>query len=619
MDIPDIHLLPPQVANQIAAGEVVERPASVLKELLENSFDAGADQLDIDIEQGGIKLIRVRDNGCGIRETQLSLALSRHATSKIKQLDDLSQVSSLGFRGEALASIASVAHLTLASRFYTAEQGYQISVDHLGQPHAVTPVPHPLGSTIEVRDLFYNTPARRKFLRTEKTEFNHINEILRRLALSQFTVSFRLRHNQKTVLTLRTAHTEAEQQQRIAALCGEGFIQHALPVANQANSYGLRLSGWVSQPTFSRSQPDMQYFFVNGRVIRDRLINHAVRHAYEDVLYHGRHPAYVLFLSIDPDQVDVNVHPTKHEVRFTESRVIHGFIAQTLQQILAHTRPSQTGLATELPKSMLPATPVTEATATSPAPKHWQQSPLSFTRPTTAQVADALHHYHTLANTVPPPMAAAPVSSPSAPHLPTSDTETDTPPLGYALGQVHGVFILAQNQAGLVIVDMHAAHERITYERMKSAWGAEGIHAQQLLVPVSVALSETEADLAEQYQAELVGLGLDYRRSGPDRVLVTQVPSLLQHADIQALVRDVIADLRRFGHSERITHHINSLLATMACHHAVRANRQLTLTEMNALLRDMEQVARSNQCNHGRPTWVQLDMKMLDGLFMRGT
>ncbi len=664
MDIPNIQLLSPLVANQIAAGEVVERPSSVIKELLENSFDAGADTVEIDIEQGGAKLIRVRDNGCGIREEQLALALSRHATNKIKDLDDLSAVHSLGFRGEALASIASVSRLTLYSHFYSAEHGFSVAVDHQGHPQAIAPAAHPIGTTVEIRDLFYNTPARRKFLRTEKTEFSHINEMVRRLALSQFPVSIRLRHNQKTVLALRPASTEAEQRERIAALCGNNFTEQALYIENQVQTDGLQLSGWISLPTFSRSQADMQYFFVNGRIIRDRLINHAIRHAYDDVLYHGRHPAYVLFLNIDPDQVDVNVHPTKHEVRFTQSRVIHGFISQTLKQQLADTRPSRTVLNAQLPTDKTSPEPadytpddsVSAPTISKPRPTAWQQTqlPMQPAKPKPQQVQESLQHYQALWQSLPsatttrpavdvqteekpaaavakaktevtpapPPPAPAPVSknipTPKPAASPIPEQPETVPPLGYALGQLHGVFILAENAQGLIIVDMHAAHERITYERMKTAWDGEGLKTQQLLMPVSVAVSEGEAELAEQHQALFPSLGLEVRRTGPASLTVTQVPALLQNADVADLVRDVLADLKRYGMSERVQNHIAALLGTMACHHSVRANRQLTVSEMNALLRDMEAVERSNQCNHGRPTWVQLNLKMLDGLFMRG-
>jgi len=609
-EVPAINLLPPQVANQIAAGEVIERPASVVKELLENSLDAGASSLDIDIEEGGISLIRVRDNGYGIRHNELVLAMTRHATSKIADLEDLNHIQSLGFRGEALASIASVSRLSISSRFYTAEHGYCAHLNGDALPSTVEPVAHPVGTTVEIRDLFYNTPARRKFLRLEKTEFNHVSEVLKRIALSRFAAEFTLRHKNRITLALPTAETEAAQLQRVATLCGHDFAKHILSVRSSEQT-SLQLQGWISLPTYSRSQPDMQYFFLNGRVVRDKLLSHAVRQAYADVLYSGRQPCYVLYLTVDPTSVDVNVHPTKNEVRFAHANWIHGFIVRTLQEHLAVTKP----------QAVTVHHASSEGGAARPSVAYQQPTEL---KQQALPVKDALASYQALygktqetsdttPQTSPPPTANA-AAEPATTPAPADNL----PPLGYAVGQLHGIYILAENAHGLVIVDMHAAHERITYERMKAAWAAQTIKTQLLLMPISVSVTEEEADLAEHHAPGFAQLGFEMTRSGASLVLVRQVPALLAHARIEALVRDVLADLRRLGTSARIQEHINDLLATMACHGSVRANRQLSVTEMNALLRDMEATERSNQCNHGRPTWTQLSLSELDGLFMRG-
>ncbi len=607
LEIPSIHLLPPQVANQIAAGEVVERPASVLKELLENSLDAGATELDIEAEQGGVALIRVRDNGHGIRPQELGLALSRHATSKIAELSDLQAIRSLGFRGEALASIASVARVTLSSRFHQAEQGFKLSIGGNAQLQPPQPVSHPVGTSVEMRDLFYNTPARRKFLRTEKTEFAHVQEVVRRLALSRADVRFRLYYKNKLLLSLRSAQAEAEQRQRLAAVCGEEFAAQALPVVAQQN--GLQLSGWIAPPTFSRAQPDMQYFFVNGRVIRDKLINHALRQAYQDVLHSGRYPLYVLYLRIDPSEVDVNVHPSKHEVCFAQGQWVQTFLQHSIQTHLATTSPRQVASAS-------PAAPT----------RLLAQYPLAST-PTAAQPATQVAErpiadYLATLFSPPPAQLSEQPSAPALIQTPLPNaavaTEATAPPLGYALAQLQGVYILAQNAQGLVIVDMHAAHERITYERLKTAYGQQHISRQPLLMPLSLAVTRQEAEIAEQYADLLPSLGMALERLGPQTLLLREAPSVLSDGNLEQLARDVIADLGHLGSSQRTQVEIHKLLSTMACHASVRAHRQLSLAEMNALLRDMETTERSNQCNHGRPTWVQLDMQHLDALFQRG-
>ncbi|MDI3323694.1 DNA mismatch repair endonuclease MutL [Pontibacterium granulatum] len=633
-----IHLLSPRLANQIAAGEVVERPASVVKELLENSIDSGADKVDLEIEQGGVKLIRIRDNGGGIAKDDLPLALSRHATSKIYELEDLEAVSTLGFRGEALASISSVSRLTLTSRQAGGDAAWQVQTEGREMDSVLAPAAHPEGTTVEMRDLFFNTPARRKFLKTEKTEFKHLEEVVKRQALARFDVGFQLRHNGKVIHQLRQAASEIERERRIASVCGSAFVDNAMKVDMEAAASGLRLWGWIGMPTFSRSQADLQYFFVNGRIIRDKVVSHAVRQAYQDVLYHGRHPAYVLYLELDPALVDVNVHPTKHEVRFRESRLVHDFLFRTIHRVIADARPDEQVAAQSTPAGNLssPAGQVPDSSQS--APMTFEQGRISFNsspRPTAGGVADqigryaSLHpdagqHAEVIASAVSPNVeASGPVAQPlsntavSAQVMPETNDE-QCPPLGYAVAQMHGIYILAQNAQGMVIVDMHAAHERIVYERMKKAYETEVVRSQPLLVPLSMAVSQREADCADEQQEVFKRLGFELARMGEETLVIRQVPVSLAKGNVEQLVRDVLADMLVYGVSNRIENHINELLATMACHGAVRANRQLTVPEMNALLRDMEMTERSGQCNHGRPTWTQLNMADLDKLFMRG-
>ncbi|MBA4503513.1 DNA mismatch repair endonuclease MutL [Marinobacterium marinum] len=622
-----IHLLSPQLANQIAAGEVVERPASVVKELLENSLDSGADRIELDIEQGGVKLIRLRDNGGGIGKGDLSLALSRHATSKITALEDLEAVGSLGFRGEALASISSVSRLTLTSRPLDQDNAWAVSAQGRDMTADVVPAAHPPGTTVEVRDLFFNTPARRKFLKTEKTEFRHLEEVVKRLALSCYGVGFTLRHNGKAVHQLRPAETESAREQRLAQLLGKGFVNESVALDVVAEASGLRLWGWMGLPTFSRAQADQQYFFVNGRVIRDKVVTHAVRQAYQDVLFHGRHPAYVLYLELDPALVDVNVHPTKHEVRFRESRLVHDFIFRTLYRVIADLRPqdvapvqgapeadTQVAIAaggTGFPQADMSARPVVDMSALRQRPMGLGFGNAGSSGPVREQI-QGYAALHQPAGISPQSMARPPV----APAL--VDDAPEVPPLGYALAQLHGIYILAQNTEGLVLVDMHAAHERIVYERMKLAFEQDRIRSQPLLVPVSLAVSAREGDIAEEHPDEFHRLGFRLERMAEESLVIREVPVALAGANVEQLVRDVLADMLQVGTSDRIQAHLNELLATMACHGAVRANRQLTLPEMNALLRDMEQTERSGQCNHGRPTWTQLSLAQLDKLFLRG-
>ena len=599
-----IHVMSDHLVNQIAAGEVVERPASVVKELLENSLDAKASRIEVDVEQGGIKSIRIRDDGFGIHKDDLKLSLSSHATSKINSLEDLEHVKSLGFRGEALPSIASVSRLSLTSRWRDEAEAWSINTSSMDE-FDVRPAAHAAGTTVEVRDLFYNVPARRKFMRTEKTEFAHLEDVVKRIALSHFNVDITLRHNNRAVRQLRKADDRLQQEKRIAGVCGPAFIENAVFIDYAINE--LRLWGWVGRPTFSRSQADMQYFYVNGRMVRDKLVTHAIRQAYQDVLYHGRHPAYVLFLELDPSTVDVNAHPGKHEVRFRQSRGVHDFIFRAIHKSLADLRPDDadnhlnaavfdTGLAT-------PAHHGGQASAHSrAADPYTRQAPLSLA------VAEQMSVYGQM-NAAAPEVAG--MSQPEA-------EPEQVPPLGYARAQLHGIYILAENAQGLVLVDMHAAHERITYERLKQSQQDSGIQTQPLLVPINIDVSEKEAALVEASPEIFAELGLEVDRSGLESVRIRQVPVVLAQGDSEALLRDVLSDLLKHGSSTRIHQALNEVLSTMACHGSVRANRKLTVPEMNAMLRDMERTEHSGQCNHGRPTWVQMSIEELDRLFQRG-
>ena len=610
-----IRILEPRLANQIAAGEVVERPASVVKEAVENSLDAGATRIDIDVEAGGTRLLRIRDDGAGIAESDLELSLARHATSKIDSIEDLEAVASLGFRGEALASIASVSRLLLTSNTDQASaQGRQALCEGREMSVAVRPAPHPRGTTLEVRDLFYNTPARRKFLRTEKTEFGHIHEVIKRQALSRPDVAFTLRHNGKQTLQLGAAMADSERDRRIATICGKEFAERSVSVAREAGS--LKLWGWVAEPTFSRSQADLQYFFVNGRVIRDKLVSHAIRQAYRDVLFHGRHPAFVLFLELDPSGVDVNVHPTKHEVRFRDSRGVHDFLFGTLSRALGDVRPGQPSavVSDDAPESSTSQTAMGLSPGGTPS---LMPTGTALRQPLyEGEGAASEQGLSNFPNSGQGPSLLQRTSS--APQPEFSDQSGEIPPLGFAVAQLHGVYILAENEHGLVLVDMHAAHERITYERLKQARESTGITRQPLLVPLTLAVSSREAAIAAEQAEELASLGVLVEAVGEEAVVCRELPAPLIDADAEALVRDVLSDLLEFGTSDRIASSLDELLSTMACHGSVRANRRLTLPEMNALLRDMEQTERSGQCNHGRPTWVQLGMTDLDKLFLRG-
>jgi DNA mismatch repair protein MutL len=628
-----IELLSPRLANQIAAGEVVERPASVIKELLENSLDSGARRIDVDVEQAGIKLLRVRDDGRGIASDDLPLALARHATSKIRELEDLERVMSLGFRGEALASISSVARLTLTSRTRGADQAWQVETEGRDMASRVQPAAHPVGTSVEVRDLFFNTPARRKFLKAEKTEFDHLQEVIKRMALARFDVAFHLRHNGKTVLSLHEAHDDTARARRVSAICGPGFLEQALPIEIERN--GLHLWGWVGLPTFSRSQADLQYFFVNGRAVRDKLVAHAVRQAYRDVLFNGRHPTFVLFFEVDPAAVDVNVHPTKHEVRFRDGRMVHDFLYGTLHRALGDVRPEDQ-LSGTVPAAIQERVTGIDAGEFGPQGEMRLAANLleqpqgdAYNRPAGSGAGTGYQYQYTPRPTSSVPVADAqaayreffaPLPAGSAPAGAVSlpESQGDIPPLGYALAQLKGIYILAENAIGLVLVDMHAAHERIMYERLKIAMASEGLSGQPLLVPESIAVSQREADCAEEHMATFQQLGFELQRLGPESLAIRQIPALLKQAEANRLVHDVLADLMEYGTSDRVQAHMNELLGTMACHGAVRANRRLAIPEMNALLRDMENTERSGQCNHGRPTWTQMGLDDLDKLFLRG-
>ena len=585
-----IQCLPEVLINQIAAGEVVERPFSVVKELVENALDAGSTKVEIDLEEGGIRLIRIRDNGSGISAEDLPIAVQRHATSKIASLDDLESVATLGFRGEALPSIASVSRFTIRSRTSEQQHGASLSIEG-GKVGAVVPDAHAQGSSIEVRDLFYNVPARRKFLKTERTELAHAEDWLRSLALAKPAVELSIRHNGKELKRYKSISNSEQRIERVVQVLGSDFANQSLTVEAQHND--MRLTGWIGLPTASRSSADQQYFFVNGRAVRDKTVAHAVKQAYADVLFHGRYPAFVLFLELDPRRVDVNVHPAKHEVRFRDGRSVHDFIYRSLHALMAETRAGVMSSNAAFQQSN------GYSQQNSNPYNNFSQSSMAL------PVQESMAHYQTLyaANE----SVSYPASKPEQSH-----------PLGYALAQLHGIFILAENEFGLIMVDMHAAHERITYEQLKSAQSDDGIKTQALLVPVSVALSEAEAFASEQLSENLKTLGFDVIRSGPQSVSIRSVPSLLADVDAKQLFLDVLSEFREFGASKRLQEAQNALLSTMACHSSVRANRKLTLTEMNALLRAMETTERSGQCNHGRPTWVQLSKADLDKLFLRG-
>ena len=584
-----IQQLPSHLINQIAAGEVVERPASVVKELLENSLDAGGTEIQVDIVAGGQKLIRIRDNGSGIPQDELGLALSRHATSKISSLDDLEAVVSLGFRGEALPSIASVSRMTICSRKHDVDSAWQIAADN-GTISEPRPAAHPVGTTVEIHDLFYNTPARRRFLKTERTEFGHIEKWTKRLALSRPDVALTVTHNRRTVLQLNAANSDEERLQRLGKILGETFAENAVHIESETG--GIAVSGWLCLPTFNRSQPDMQFWFVNGRSISDKTLAHAARHAYRDVLFHGRYPAYVISLSMDPATVDANAHPAKHEVRFRDARKIHGVVSQALEAALRETRPGGHAQA---------PTGVPAAHATAHSFEQGRMPLQGSAYPARRAVAESLAGYQAMT-----PAAGAATQA------------GDVPPMGFAVAQLAGTYVLAENSDGLIVVDMHAAHERILYEKLKKNFDDNEVVRQPLLVPTTVNVSESEADKVSASAEFFEKIGLIVDRAGPTSLVIREVPALLRDSDAESLLRDVLADLAESGQSNRVEDSVHDFLATMACHHSVRANRLLSLQEMNALLREMEVTKRADQCNHGRPTWTAITMAELDRIFLRG-
>ncbi|ODN41683.1 DNA mismatch repair endonuclease MutL [Piscirickettsia litoralis] len=641
-----IQTLPRHLTNQIAAGEVVERPAAVIKELVENSLDAGATRIEIDIDKGGVQRISLRDDGHGIAKDDLKLALDRHATSKISTIEDLEAVETLGFRGEALASISAVSRFCLQSRTNDEEMGWSIEMEGENDPDLLLkPIAHGLGTSIHVRDLFFNVPARRKFLRAERTEFLHIDETVRKIALSHFPVAFKLSHNGKVIFDLKAAVSLTEQRARVAKLCGQMFVEQSLYINEEIN--GLCLRGWIAKPTFSRSQADLQYFYVNDRMIRDRALNQAVRQAYQDVLYSGRYPAFVLFLGLDPVEVDVNVHPTKQEVRFSSGRQVFGFIRKVLQEALKKTQPAyETQGQVEQQEqitaiSASPSEPVAitknqayslkaaSNTGKKPSIRVAAAQPLALKAQAVKEQKGPLQLYAQLLEVndekidEQPELKLAKKQNANMTHAPSKTCENKkgqekTPPLGFALAQLKGVYILAENDSGLILVDMHAAHERVVYEKLKQAWQEDKLATQALLIPLSLKLSPLEIERLTTCEELFQKLGLAVSVTGFETALIRTIPALLKQEHAEQLVKDVISDVSRFGDSFAIENHLNDILATMACHGAVRANRQLSLPEMNALLRDMEKTDHANQCNHGRPTWTALDMTALDKLFLRG-
>ena len=607
-----IQILPDVLVNQIAAGEVVERPAAVVKELVENAFDAGARRIEVEIEQGGLGLIRITDDGGGIAPQELALALTRHATSKIGSLDDLEQVASFGFRGEALPSILSVSRLSLVSR--TPGDGHAWQVEGAGALESDKPQPaaHPHGTSVVVRDLFFNTPARRKFMKSESTEFRHIQQLVGRLALSRFAHGFRLLHNRRKVLDLPPVDDEAGRDARVGTVCGEEFLRHA--VFLDERRAGLRLWGWVALPAFARGQADLQFLYVNGRAVRDKLMTHALRRAFADAMHSTHYPAYVLYLELDPARVDVNVHPQKAEVRFRDSSMVHDFLFGTVHRVLRELRPDPALNRPTQFVAPMPTAPEPQQSGfryAAPAPRYEETRELAAPAWTTlaAQVAQLPSSQPAWPSMSQPAPASGPVAEP------------EEHPLGHALAQLQGVYILAQNRHGLVVVDAHAAHERVLYERLKQQLVEGGVPSQALLVPERLQLPEDAVDALEARREELSRYGLQIDRAGPSSVLLRAVPPLLAREDLPAFVRGLVSDedLRESSHHlGEVLDAQHRVMADMACKAAIKANRRLTIPEMEALLRDMERTELADQCNHGRPTWIQVDMAGLDRLFLRG-
>ncbi|MCH9643983.1 MAG: DNA mismatch repair endonuclease MutL [Gammaproteobacteria bacterium] len=595
-----IEVLDEHLANQIAAGEVIERPASVIKELLENSLDAGASKITVEIEQGGSALIRVTDDGVGIHPKDLELAVLRNATSKIRSYDDLENVHSMGFRGEALASIAAVSRLKISSAQQGSDKGYSIQVEGAQIKNGCTPVAHSQGTRVDVADIFYNTAARRKFLKAPRTESKHIEKMLQRIALSHFDVAFQLKHNQKMIFNYAQAKTIEQKERRVADIIGQDFMQNALHI--EFESAGMALTGWVGLPTHTRGQNDMQFFYLNNRFVRDKLVMHAVREAYHDVLFHGRHPVYVLFLKMDPRQVDVNVHPTKNEVRFREGHNVHDFIRKGLKDVLAQIRPGTTNSEPSTPMTASPNHQLQMDADVALAPPQQKQKPIEM--PAAYRVQEEMAVYKQL--------------HPEQ-QIKHQHTHLDTTGfLGVAIAQLHDIYILAQNDKGMIVVDMHAAHERILYEEMKQQYDKQQLTTQPLLVPISLSLTKHEMDCWQQHHDSFKALAIETEASGEDSIIIRSIPKILQKTKVDELVRDVIADLEEKQHSTRVKEKIEQILGTIACHAAVRAHHKLSIPEMNAVLRDMERTQHSGCCNHGRPTWVEFSLAEIDKWFLRG-
>jgi DNA mismatch repair protein MutL len=616
-----IRVLPGELVDQIAAGEVIERPASLVKELIENSLDAGASRIEIDIERGGIGLVRVRDDGRGIEAQELPLALARHATSKIASLEDLEAVTTLGFRGEALPSIGSVSRLRILSRNASADRGAEIAIEGGGEAE-LRPAAHPLGTTVEVRDLFFNVPARRKFVKSEATELGHIARLVERLALSRFDVSFRLRHGTRVLLDVPALEAagpvpgegpgggRGSELTRLADVLGAEFAEGAVAVSHAAGP--VMLSGWAGLPTRSRAQPDQQFWFVNGRSVRDRLLMNAVRLAYRDVLYHGRYPAYVLYLTLDPKLVDVNAHPGKLEVRFRDARQIHEFVFRALERALAGTSPEVN--APPAASAVLPDTLAGTFWRSSPAANEPQ--PLVGTGPR-ASMTSTLPLYAPSRD--PWALAALVAEAPAADSEPwPGGTAAEDHPLGTAIAQLHGVYILAQTAAGLVLVDMHAAHERVLYEKLKADRSQGPVPSQLLLEPITVQLKSHELEMLLEQRDEWARAGFEIDALSDSHLALRRVPAFLPTAEIPRIVNALVHDLTLDADTHHLEGVADRVLGTLACRSAIHAHRRLTLPEMNALLRQMEETERANQCNHGRPTWTRLTLQQLDQLFLRG-
>ncbi|WP_127470814.1 DNA mismatch repair endonuclease MutL [Thiomicrorhabdus aquaedulcis] len=607
--------LPSHLADQIAAGEVVERPASVVKELLENALDSGATLIEIHIEEGGEKRIQVTDNGSGIPKNELLLAVSRHATSKIQTAADLACVTTLGFRGEALASISSVSRFEITSRAHNDVAAWQLQSEGDAQWSALKPAACPEGTRVNVSDLFFNTPARKKFLRSSKTEFLQIEQLVKRVMLSRFEVGFKLWHNHKLLRQVTPALDNKAINQRLSILLSDAFVEQSVEILFESQE--LVVKGWVGLPTFNRSQTDMQYLFVNGRMVRDRLLSYAVKQAYADVMYHGRHPAYLLFLELPSDWVDVNVHPAKYEVRFANGRWLYDFLRRSVRDAVAKPLMAQHGSGTAL-----------EASGQTSQSGYVNQNTPLYNQNRSLDIVAAQQFQQPLGGMFNAPNYAnyshspglVTLHEPNATYTTYNNTPSSdvTPRLGFAKAQIHGVYILAQNTQGLILVDMHAAHERIVYERMKKQWNNERIISQPLLVPIAMGVESLAVDVWHEQRDLFTQLGFEIEPLGPQQLKIMAVPAMLVKSNVVGLINDMLADLAVTGQTQRSEERINAILSTMACHGSVRANRTLSLLEMDALLREMEVTERSDQCNHGRPTWVELSMGQLDSLFMRG-